>query len=249
MKNPTLHHFLVFMDAYYRWKFTVLLVCLLVLVVIHPFVLDSGGGRAVFVVVSTLFFAAATLSLCEDPWQRGLALLLGGVCIVGRWTQFFFEGRRGFTVEVLDRVIQIPFLSFTVVILVGAIFRKRVVTLDSLLGAFGGYLLIALVWGVVFSLIELVSPGSFQVAAAFRAEWASSPEHRGWLLTYFSCCTLMTVGYGDITPVRPVVRTLSVLEAMTGQLYLAVLVAALVGAKVAQAESPAGEPRAAKRKG
>jgi hypothetical protein len=223
------------MDAYFRWKFTVLFLWLLVAVLIHPFVLHDERYRTVFVVVSTLYFGAAILSLGEIAWQRWTGLLLGTLCILGRWTEHLFRGQRGLAADVADRALQIVFLSFTVAVLLVAIFRKRTVTLDSLLGAFGGYLLIAVAWGLSFSLVELLSPGSFYVAAQLRQDWDSSDEHREWLLSYFSCCTLMTVGYGDITPVLPVARTLAVLEAMTGQIYLAVLLAVLVGAKVTQA--------------
>jgi hypothetical protein len=51
---------------------------------------------------------------------------------------------------------------------------------------------------------------------------------------YYSFVTLATVGYGDIVPVTRPARALSVLEALTGQLYLAILISRLVGAHVAQ---------------
>ncbi|MBN1852246.1 MAG: two pore domain potassium channel family protein [Pirellulales bacterium] len=54
-------------------------------------------------------------------------------------------------------------------------------------------------------------------------------------LNYFSFITLATVGYGDITPTTPLTRTLAWIEAITGQFYLAVIVAGLVGFKVTQA--------------
>ena len=54
-------------------------------------------------------------------------------------------------------------------------------------------------------------------------------------LSYYSFITLATVGYGDVTPTTPLARTLAWIEAITGQFYLAVLVAGLVGFKVTQA--------------
>ena len=135
-------------------------------------------------------------------------------------------------IELVGRVAEIAFLTYIVTLLVTAIFQKRTVTLDNILGAFAGYLLIALIWGIAYSLVEIADPGAFRVDAALKTEWAS-PAERDWVLNYFSCCTLMTVGYGDITPVHAAARTLAVLEAMSGQLYLAVLVAVLVGTKVA----------------
>jgi voltage-gated potassium channel Kch len=66
------------------------------------------------------------------------------------------------------------------------------------------------------------------------AEVAASRTDRNGL-SYFSFITLATVGYGDVTPATPLTRTLAWLEAITGQFYLAVLVAGLVGFKVTQA--------------
>jgi hypothetical protein len=55
------------------------------------------------------------------------------------------------------------------------------------------------------------------------------------VLSYYSFITLATVGYGDVTPATALARTLAWIEAITGQFYLAVLVAGLVGIKVTQA--------------
>ena len=63
------------------------------------------------------------------------------------------------------------------------------------------------------------------------------------MLTYFSFVTLTTVGYGDISPVSPAARTLAWVEAVTGQFYLAVIVAGLVSVLVAKGKREGeGEP-------
>ena len=66
------------------------------------------------------------------------------------------------------------------------------------------------------------------------ADTMKSTESRGSVLVYYSFVTMTTVGYGDITPVSPPARTLSWLEAMMGQFYIAVLVAFLVGIRISQ---------------
>jgi voltage-gated potassium channel len=226
------------MTAYSRWKFTVLFGCLLLAAVIHPFVVTHVDGKAAFVVAMTFFFSAAILSFTKNRWQKAVGVFLGILAIASRWWDLFSKGEKGMYLEIGGKVVEIAFLTLTVIMLMIAIFKRRETTFDSIFGAFAGYLIIAILWGLCFSIIEFLYPGAFNVNESLRKEWASSKDHREWLLSYFSCCTLMTVGYGDITPLRPIARTLSVLEAMTGQLYLAVLVAALVGAKVAQMSSP-----------
>ena len=86
-------------------------------------------------------------------------------------------------------------------------------------------------WADVFSIIENVSPGSF-ADNSIEADAASGPElmrDRSDRFTYFSFVTLTTLGYGDITPLTRPAKNLVVLEAIFGQLYLAVLIARLVG--------------------
>jgi hypothetical protein len=221
-------------SQHHRWKFTALFVCLLIALLIRPFVLNESVGRWAYLAAMTFIFVAAIQSLSDEKWQRWVALGLGILCITFRWAIALHAPGAKFAFEVAGRVTEILFFCLVVTMLIVAIFRKRTVTFDNIVGAFAGYLLIALVWGVVYSLIELAHPGAFSVHDALKAEWVQ-PEHREGLLSYFSCCTLMTIGYGDITPLYPTARALAVLEGMTGQLYLAVLVAVLVGVRVAQA--------------
>ncbi len=92
---------------------------------------------------------------------------------------------------------------------------------DAICGAIAVYLLIGVVWAVCYSVIEALAPGSFGFTdPSFDKAWNE--------LLYFSLVTLTTLGYGDITPVGAVARIWSALEAVTGTLYLAVLIARLV---------------------
>jgi hypothetical protein len=86
-------------------------------------------------------------------------------------------------------------------------------------------------WAHVFSIVENVSPGSF-ADNSIEANAAAGPEpmrDQADRFTYFSFVTLTTLGYGDITPLSRSARNLTALEAIFGQLYLAVLIARLVG--------------------
>jgi hypothetical protein len=212
--------------------FTTLFVCLLAAIVVRPLLAYNRIGHVVFATAMIVFFVAAIGVLCWNRRQRWAALGFGLVWLGARVPELFLVNPSA-RIEVVGRLSEIAFLTLIVSLLVAAILRKRTVTLDNILGAFAGYLLIALIWGIGYSLIELHEPGSFRVYDALQSDFASAAE-RDWVLNYFSCCTLMTVGYGDVTPVHPAARTLAVLEAMTGQLYLAVLVAVLVGIRVAQ---------------
>jgi hypothetical protein len=89
------------------------------------------------------------------------------------------------------------------------------------------YLLAALMWAFVYTVIELVDPASFNIDL-------SRPQDYLLEFQYFSFVTITTLGYGDITPVTEVAKAITALEAVVGQLYLVVAVAWLVGMYVSK---------------
>jgi hypothetical protein len=95
---------------------------------------------------------------------------------------------------------------------------------NRLVGAACVYLLMGVCWGVLFYYVEVISPGSFN-APPFGSREQSIQD-----FLYYSFVTLTTLGYGDMFPLGPVAQTLSYLEAVSGTIYLAILVGALVGA-------------------
>jgi len=102
-----------------------------------------------------------------------------------------------------------------------------VIDLNRLIGAGCIYLLSGSLWGIIYFLLSVIAPASFVGIAA--ESWTGQLNE----FTYYSFVTLTTLGYGDLTPAVPIARTLCYLEAVLGQMYLTVLVAALVGLHVA----------------
>ena len=93
---------------------------------------------------------------------------------------------------------------------------------ERLCSAVFGYLLIALIFALIYWRIETAAPGSFNLPDSDAAQ-NSSP------FFYFSLITISTLGYGDITPASAIARTLAGLQAVTGTLYIAVLIGRIVG--------------------
>jgi hypothetical protein len=128
------------------------------------------------------------------------------------------------------------FLAFLTLVILCTVFGDQAVTADTIVGAVCAYFLIGMTWGSGYALLSAVSPGAFSVSPALlgevRSGLATSPLQP--LLQYYSFTTLATLGYGDITPLSPAARTISVFEGMTGQLYLAVMIARLVGLHTAR---------------
>ncbi len=106
-------------------------------------------------------------------------------------------------------------------------------TANRICGAVCLYLLIGFCFAMLHVMIILASPTAYKDSLVTSQSLTTANEltarHRYPVFVYFSFCTLTTAGYGDIIPVSRLARSVSWLEAVTGQLYLAILVARLVG--------------------
>ncbi len=102
---------------------------------------------------------------------------------------------------------------------------------NRLVGAVCVYLLLGVIWAVAYTMLEMISPGSFGGFTPLQGRgWDSE-----WL--YFSFVTMTTLGYGDILPVSATGRALAYMQAVFGQLYVAILVAGLVSALISSRQS------------
>ena len=102
---------------------------------------------------------------------------------------------------------------------------------NKIVGAICIYLLLALVWAFAYQIVEAYVPGSMN--GLDHDLW----QHNTDDLVYYSFVTLTTLGYGDITPEEPITRFLAYMEAVTGVFYMAILVASLIGIRLAGADS------------
>ena len=128
------------------------------------------------------------------------------------------------------------FLGYVIYVLLKFIFKSERVTEDTIFAALCVYLLMATLWALAYSLVGLADVDAFKYAAG--EDIAGNKMRFGALPAglefYFSVVTMTTLGYGDIIPMSPVAKSLATLQAVVGQLYLAVLVARLVGLHVAE---------------
>lgn len=105
----------------------------------------------------------------------------------------------------------------------------RRVTVEVLAAAIAAYILLGIIWALIFDLLETSSPGSLHLTPdGIEEPWSA--------ILYFSFATLTTLGYGDIAPVSLTARSWAAVEAMSGSLYLAILIARLVSMYQSEAE-------------
>jgi len=219
--------------AYSERRFGVLLVILVVLLAGPSVLLGFGLSAAWFDGLMALLLIAAIVSLCFERHQRLFALLLGIPTVLHSLGGHALPGEASAPVLLAGHLCEVLFLFGASVLIVKSLFSARTLTFDSILGAVCGYLFLGLAWAVLYALIEGFRPGSFAISPKLvtGGEVARPlPD----VLTYYSFVTLTTVGYGDISPVSPAARTRSWMEAITGQFYLAVIVAGLVSVLAAR---------------
>ncbi len=134
------------------------------------------------------------------------------------------------------RIASGAFLVYVAIVVLRDVVRREQVDADAILGAVCFYLLAGYCFYSAFAVVELVSPGAFQDRGHPIESGIGGAGHFPILL-YYSFTTLTTLGYGDVTPVHPLARSLASVEAVAGPLYLAILVARLVGAHLSQDRS------------
>jgi voltage-gated potassium channel len=125
-------------------------------------------------------------------------------------------------IELSSSLMAFLFAVISVVISTKHVFGGTVIDRNLLFGAMCVYLLIGLIWAILYGLIFQFLPESFNGIADIHGNVTLDN------LLYYSFVTLAGLGYGDITPVVPLARTLAYLEVITGQLYIAVMLAGLV---------------------
>jgi voltage-gated potassium channel len=118
-------------------------------------------------------------------------------------------------------------LAICVVMILRYVLKSNVITVDTIFGALVAYLLIAFTFSSLYEAVAVIEPASFNMPARAESGGGLAPTFD---LGYFSFVTIATLGYGDIVPSLPVTQMLAILEAVTGQFYMAVVVAWLVSA-------------------
>lgn len=126
---------------------------------------------------------------------------------------------------VLDTAFRVACLSIMFVVTLKRTLRPGRIDGYRVLGGIAGYLLIGLIWTFAYQLLVQQAPSAIYLQPGVTESLPGQPSH----LIYFSFITLTTVGFGDVHPVTPVARSLTVAEALFGQLYIAILIASLVG--------------------
>lgn len=220
--------------AHHNWpgRFTLLLATILLLLVTQPMFSHHAFAQSLATVTISLVLLAALYAFRASRGYFTVAALLI-VPSIGCRVALPFTANP--TIEMVGAVSSCMFLVVTVIALVSRLFIIRSVTLDTISAAICAYLLMGIAFAYAFAVVELVNPGSFGAKLFLRPTVGVAPLLASFhSLLYYSFVCLTTTGFGDIAPVSEAARSLSVLESVLGQFYMAILIARLVSLEVAQ---------------
>ena len=208
-------------------RFRLLLWSLMLIIGLRPLLDEWIGGRIWANVFTDIFFACALMSglhaVSGQTRQLRFALLLAGAIIILVTLHYTLK------IQALDRLqlaLSAVFLMQMLVMIWIHIEKENEVTIDLIMASACAYILLGLVWAYAYYLLEIFHPNSFKASENMSDDI--------WNFYYYSFVTLTTMGYGDILGITKSARALSILEAITGQLYLAIMISRLVGLHASQ---------------
>jgi Ion channel len=207
-------------------RFGILLALMIADIMLGPLVPAREGGMWVAAVVMALILTAALVAV----GLRRESLVLFGVAVASIAADVLARTPATVAVSLAARAV---FLCYVEVRIIWRVLTDETITHDTVSAVACGYVMIGLVWGAFYALLEVLRPGSFVIPAA----WVAGPAGEVRALAYFSFITLTSVGFGDILPTGAPGGGLCIGEAIVGQLYLAIMIARMVGILAGQRSS------------
>lgn len=209
-----------------RFGFAFLLFCLIASLLVPAYFENQimGGvalrGMLTLILLSSLYLIANHIR----ELQLGIGLAIPTL-LTNWWTGLVSPPWDVY----IASVFYIVFLCYISIFIFRFLFETEQISLNMIFSAICLYMYIGLIWTFIYLVTEISRPGSF----SFPTELPGDPESLVHSLrssfSYFSYVTLSTLGYGDVTPVTKFARAWAILETVTGQFFLAFVVARLVG--------------------
>ncbi len=210
-----------------RFSFLGLLISLLLLLILPGVI-----GELYDDVISILFAFVLIASLYLVASNRKhliIGLVLAVPSLFTHWSFDLFPETARLTI---NAGIQIVFLSYVGMRIYFYLLDARKVESNVIYAALCLYLMLGIIWAFIYFLIELNSPGSIAIKMDTNSP-AYTPLNIMAEVIYFSFVTLTTLGYGDFTPVSRLAKSFVIIQALVGQIYIAIIIARLVAMQIA----------------
>ena len=202
------------------------LLSMILLVIIFPFILGNQVSNLIYASALSLVLLAGIHVISEDKHFRRLGIILGSIAIGAGFLPYLVDADF-LKFFILAKVfLYWLFFSFTAFVIIREVILGKKINSEMIYGSIAGYILLGLSGAMVFLFLEIINPASFSINIS-----GINDTHT---FIYFSFVTLATLGYGDIIPTAPLAQMLAVMHSISGQIYLTILVAMLVGKYIAK---------------
>jgi hypothetical protein len=214
-------------------RYAALLIMLLATLVLYSFLGSNRLFRWLFDMSVLALVASALRAISGNRGLYFAVMTLGiGSAVLGALGGSFAVAG----VMPYGTVARAALLALVMVVIFRDVMTRKQVTMDAVLGACCIYLLMGLAWEAAYVWLTWLDPEAFVSAqGTIMAQSRLTGQHETDLL-YFSLVTMTTIGYGDITPKSPPTRIAAAVEGLVAQLYLAIIIARMVGMELAHRE-------------
>lgn len=220
------------LEAYRERPYLNIFIALIAVVLIDALAPNTiAGGRFSDLMLAAILIAAL-IQTVRMRHNSIWALVLGLPAVAARFVAAFLPDSMMRSTAVLG--FTAVFFVFLIWNLLHDLNKSDRPTSEKIFGALCAYIFIGLLFALFFTHLEYGDPGSFSISNDLLAEKMAGGTMHLQTFTYFSFVTMTTLGYGDITPVTENAQTLAWLEALIGQLYLAVMVAGFVATHISE---------------
>lgn len=206
-------------------KFFYVLLSLVLYFLASPFLTADRFSDFILSLLFSIFIAVSINASTENKWVLVGTFFFGTLSLISYWDMTFFHASSG--VDIHHYMVNIIFMALITYAVLTTVARQKNVTSDTMFGAISGYLLIGLAWAFIYLTIDSMSNNAFTDHIPVTTN-RDLEQH----FIYYSFITLTTVGYGDIVANTNVARMFSWVEAVVGQIYLAVWISQLVGLRI-----------------
>jgi hypothetical protein len=204
-------------------KFFLLFVFLLLYLILYPYTQNKGVAYYALRVVG---IGITLLSVYAVSFRRSLVFVAMALAIPALMVHFRITELDASATTLATTALTLAFDTFIIVVIFRRVFVHKQPTAETIYGALCIYLLIGLGFASIYSLLAALQPHAFYLDPATTL----NPALNRFDLIYYSFGTLTCLGPAGIAAVSNQARSLSLIEAILGVLYLAVLISRLVGA-------------------
>ena len=185
--------------------------------------------RILYSLCFTFIFLLSALALSKN---RSKVFNMAVLVIIIEWLSELFN------LDFLNKIslaVNIFFFDLLVVLFILQIARAKSVTPRVIMESISGYLMLGLSFSIVIALINVVNPNSFSFPSLNVSADPTVSYFSDYI--YYGFVTLTTLGYGDVVPHSSAAKSFSIFTAITGQMYVAIIIAALVAKYLNQSQT------------